>query len=725
MTEWIFSASVLILIVLGLRAILKGRIALRLQYALWLVVLVRLVVPVSLGTSRLSVSNVLPAPAPVLAEFPAEELPAGPPVSGQPVIQPGAAPTPAPFDWAGAARLVWGIGAACTGLALAGSNLIFQQRLRRSRKPLAGVKSRLPVYVSRAVATPCLFGVFVPAIYLTPETAADPEMRAHVLAHETTHARHGDHIWALLRGVCLALHWYNPLVWWAAVVSRRDAELACDEASLLRLGESQRVAYGRTLLRMTSEKRPTLFLTATTMTGGKRTLRERIQCIAHQPRTAALALAAALLVLALAAGCTFTGRKASTPPKEPASTGSDEPESSPAPTPEPLNDGTAPLAKKNYVVPDLSQLTASDVPAQWEGFVLSSYLTPSDTVPAGQLISQHPAAGTPLVPGDPMMIALAFSSGPLSTDAPTTSGSRATVPDLSQLTADTVPDSLAGFSIQPQYEFSRTFPEGQLIYQTPEAGLNLAPDLPKVIIPTFSRGPLRLDQLEDKLVRWYPIEAEVYPVCVAFEPTRVSVEGGDVRFLTFQDQDTAWQALTDALTHAKPGQGAKAGEQLLGFQVYWYDEAQQQTLYWNLLDSGALIDSYLGRVEPQDAKPLFDLAMETIRRTSWQEPVRPAQLKGITSAALDWNDGTDPIVLTDPAALHKLEGWLTRSTESYPGQCWFTAYLTLTTRDGETHTIALATDGCAVWRSNGVYYDSPLADSRTLFQLFGVTPENS
>lgn len=44
----------------------------------------------------------------------------------------------------------------------------------------------------------------------------------------------------MLRGVCLAPHWYNPPVWWAAELSRRDAELACDEATILRIGESER-----------------------------------------------------------------------------------------------------------------------------------------------------------------------------------------------------------------------------------------------------------------------------------------------------------------------------------------------------------------------------------------------------------------------------------------------------------------------------------------------------
>ena len=75
-------------------------------------------------------------------------------------------------------------------------------------------------------------------LVLTDKTA-----QRHVLAHELTHYRHGDHLWSLLRCVAVTLHWYNPLVWLAAALSRRDAELACDEGTLHRLGEEERTAY--------------------------------------------------------------------------------------------------------------------------------------------------------------------------------------------------------------------------------------------------------------------------------------------------------------------------------------------------------------------------------------------------------------------------------------------------------------------------------------------------
>ena len=144
-------------------------------------------------------------------------------------------------------------------------NAHFALRLKRSRIK-CDTAAPLPVYTSACVSTPCLFGLFRPKIYLTPNLTED-STKAHVLTHELTHYRHKDHIWSTLRCLCLALHWYNPLVWVAASLSKKDGELACDEATIRILGEDQRADYGRTLIGMTQVKKDSksLFITATTM----------------------------------------------------------------------------------------------------------------------------------------------------------------------------------------------------------------------------------------------------------------------------------------------------------------------------------------------------------------------------------------------------------------------------------------------------------------------------
>lgn len=338
MLEWIVSSAALCALVIGLRYLLRGRIGLRLQYALWALVLLRLLLPVSFGSSRFSIMNVLPEEGELLPPAPTAysraegggigRLPAATPAPASPgslepaprtetqptpfvpkTELPSAEPERTPPDAGRILRILWLAGAGVMLLWFAGVNLRFAGRLRRSRERFFGAEAYpLPVYVTAAAETPCLFGLFRPAVYLPPEAAADPALD-HILAHELTHFRHGDQVWSLLRSLALALHWFDPLVWWAAFLSRRDGELACDEGTLRRLGEAERTEYGRTLLRMTCASRPALFRAATTMTGGKRGLRERIRLIAKRPRTAVITLAAVILIAALALGCTFTGAK--------------------------------------------------------------------------------------------------------------------------------------------------------------------------------------------------------------------------------------------------------------------------------------------------------------------------------------------------------------------------------------------------------------------------------
>ncbi len=329
MIEWVVSSCILILVVIALRYLLRGRISLRLQYALWLLVLARLLIPVSFGSTDISVMSVVEkAPAVQAVESvrevdtiwqahdgSVEGYPAGPLMPDTPVTVAPSVTNDQFSRMESALTLrklllpIWWCGAAVTLLVFLSANLRFAGRLRKSRRPLAVEGAALAVYVAEERAVPCLFGLFRPAIYVTQAAADDPELLRHTVAHETTHFRQGDHVWALLRTVCLALHWWNPLVWWAAKLSRQDGELACDEATIRALGESERAAYGRTLIRMACGPGAYVLLTATTMDGGKTSLHERIVLLAKKPRTAVAAAIVVVLAAALCIACTFTGAK--------------------------------------------------------------------------------------------------------------------------------------------------------------------------------------------------------------------------------------------------------------------------------------------------------------------------------------------------------------------------------------------------------------------------------
>ena len=342
MKEILLTSSVLILALLLLRLLFRKTISRQVQYALWGLVALRLLVPVSLPAME---HNVLTAAEPVTARITAPALYVTPYRETIVSAPPGVFQTPAPYQsfrvdtatedstvtftdgknithsieyksqipLTPVLKAVWHTGMYVMAAWFLLANLRFMLRLRRSRRPYPVESCPYPVYLTAELPSPCLFGLFHPAVYLTPAAVESPETLRHVLIHETTHARHLDPLWSLLRCVCLAVYWFDPLVWIAAIVSRRDCELACDEGALRQLGEAERIPYGQTLLRLipVAGRSESPMLSATTMTAGKRELKDRVTRIAENRRTVGVALLAVVTAAALVCALTFTGAKPS------------------------------------------------------------------------------------------------------------------------------------------------------------------------------------------------------------------------------------------------------------------------------------------------------------------------------------------------------------------------------------------------------------------------------
>ncbi len=346
--QWAFTSSVLILTVLAVRLLLKDKLAARLRYALWGVVLLRLLVPFQVelpAASSLPVlaSNLVPElptalerpvspdTAATFTQIPAERIEEKQP-NGEPVFSFTAADLlnynpendsfyvyRGGFTLGDMAVSLWLAGAGLAGAVILLSNLRFSLRLRKRREPLVWTGGQypplqdfpIPVYTAANLPSPCLFGMLRPAVYLTPRTADDPAALRHVLAHELTHYAHRDHIWSALRCLALALHWYNPLVWLAVGLSKQDGELACDQGAVVRLGEGERIPYGRTLVDMVAARslRPRDLLSCSTaMTGGEKSVKARVLALVKKPETVKTALFAVIAVITLASVFVFGGR---------------------------------------------------------------------------------------------------------------------------------------------------------------------------------------------------------------------------------------------------------------------------------------------------------------------------------------------------------------------------------------------------------------------------------
>lgn len=168
-----------------------------------------------------------------------------------------------------------------------------------------------PVYKVPGIVSPCVMRVKGKiGIYLTEETAEDGEKREYVLAHELCHLKHRDLFRGNIRCIVLALNWFNPLIWLAAVLSKRDAEMACDERTVRRLGELKRLRYGKILVDVVADTavKKNLFFTATTMSRSKRELAGRVQRIADGKRRLTVSLAVFVLTVIVAYMTSFVTR---------------------------------------------------------------------------------------------------------------------------------------------------------------------------------------------------------------------------------------------------------------------------------------------------------------------------------------------------------------------------------------------------------------------------------
>lgn len=335
--------SLLILAALVFRALFRKKTGSRVLLVLWVLVAMRLLIPLALPNP---VMNWL---RPTLSQDPAIR-----PMADQVRIRVsdaaqdiywktvGASPERTPLH-----SLLWRVvyatrtgrmsrialyiylGGACAAAAmvmLASARFVRRVRFRKRRElPLAytdfyadlcarrGLK-RLPrVWLVEGLPGSTSFDLIRPVIALPDQ--ADPEDIPAMLEREVCHILRRDCLWGFISNLCCIVHWFNPLVWLAAYLARTDLCLATDEYALRALDEPTRAAYARALIHTpdTSRARPSVLMAATPMTLRDRQLTHRIRLILHPlaPRRSARILCLALCALMLA-GMFATAEQSST-----------------------------------------------------------------------------------------------------------------------------------------------------------------------------------------------------------------------------------------------------------------------------------------------------------------------------------------------------------------------------------------------------------------------------
>jgi beta-lactamase regulating signal transducer with metallopeptidase domain/5-hydroxyisourate hydrolase-like protein (transthyretin family) len=361
-----WQAAVLALVVALLLRCCGERLAPRWRYLLWSVVLARLLIVTTPGSSW-SAFNLLPGTAAAPAapsdphevaaiigpagreisavggqspiqsnvESPSPPIVAAAPETSQPALAPAdlsaadsrwtrpVAAGPAGVSLPAVAAGCWLAGCLASGIHLLVALLVLRRRLSASR-PVSdpvllrsleraatqvGISRSPPLFVTPEEISPCLVGTWRPRL-VVPESLVTEHSAArlqHVLAHELAHVRRGDlwTNWLLLSA--RGLHWFNPIAWWTIREMQAEREAACDELALDTLGETDRPAYAATILELAAGLAPSGISPGMIgLFSSKRRLRGRIERLIHRPAVTTLGapLAGGLLALLALAGLT-------------------------------------------------------------------------------------------------------------------------------------------------------------------------------------------------------------------------------------------------------------------------------------------------------------------------------------------------------------------------------------------------------------------------------------
>lgn len=323
-----------VILILALCANLLGkRYGAKWRYLIWLVVAVRLCVPIQLSlpgrmeVMQIQVPSVQSGTREVLAQrtpdyFVQKE-------TNEPIRQPSVERTQAVseekndiFDFLLAYPYVLWLCGVLGFLAWQGWKYYdFRRMLKRSRRKILdasvldtyyslcremGLQKRPAIYFCETLPSPLCVGFFQTTVYLNSEERETAEIRL-ILKHELTHCKRKD-LW--FKGILLvarALHFFNPFVHGMARLAEKDMELSCDLAVMEHCGMAEREAYSMAILRTVREAKSKNMQMSTAFSGGKEELRMRFENIfdmSQKKRGIALFLTAALVVCG---GTAFVG----------------------------------------------------------------------------------------------------------------------------------------------------------------------------------------------------------------------------------------------------------------------------------------------------------------------------------------------------------------------------------------------------------------------------------
>ena len=250
---------------------LQSRVKAKSLYILWLLLAVRLVVPVEITLPKPAVTVQVPQyEVTIPTNRPSGELPDDQLSPVEPNVEPSLPQTEHEPDLTAQTEVpvavvlgtLWLTGVFAIALIQISSYLVTRRALLRWARPVSpetreqiqylalrlGLKRTFQVRRSDRVRTAMVLGVLRPVLLL-PQEECDPL----VVLHELNHLRRRDLEYKGLMMAACWLHWFNPLVWWMSRVAGRNLELCCDEDVAGKENSAFRHRYGRLLLECATE----------------------------------------------------------------------------------------------------------------------------------------------------------------------------------------------------------------------------------------------------------------------------------------------------------------------------------------------------------------------------------------------------------------------------------------------------------------------------------------
>ena len=298
------SAIIAVLLLLGFY--LNERYSVKWRYFVWLILAVRLVIPIDFGVMappvELNVNDSIIAPG-AAGQLPVELNEPGAPADAAGGASDQSANTANSMTIQGTAQSSRTVGWLVTRIYLAGAAvfllrqlilyLSFRRATRRWYQTLSDpeigatfkrLKSEMmidrdiQVRVCRKVSSPMILGLFHPTLLLPHEEYQSEDIEV-ILKHELIHFRRNDLWFKMLLILANALHWFNPLIYIMVREAGRDIEVSCDEEVLKGAGMSLRKRYSEQILGLMEGNSRLNAPVSTGFHGGKNMMKNRLRNI--------------------------------------------------------------------------------------------------------------------------------------------------------------------------------------------------------------------------------------------------------------------------------------------------------------------------------------------------------------------------------------------------------------------------------------------------------------